>query len=76
MQLTTNFEDICDILILDAPSENLPGGNGKIFDWDILKDFKDVKISFLLALEYGIWGIDDNRAKMIGRDQVSEMMSF
>ena len=27
---------------------------------DILKDFKDVKISFLLALEYGIWGIDDN----------------
>ena len=37
---------------------------------DLLKDFKDVKISFLLALEYGIWGIDDNRAKMIGRDQV------
>ena len=34
------FEDICDILLLDAPSENLPGGNGKKFDWNILKDFK------------------------------------
>lgn len=37
------FEDICDILLLDAPSENLPGGNGKKFDWDILKDFKSKK---------------------------------
>ena len=32
--------DICDILLLDAPSENLPGGNGKKFDWNILKDYK------------------------------------
>ena len=40
IQLTTDFEDICDILILDAPSENLPGGNGKRFDWNILKDYK------------------------------------
>jgi phosphoribosylanthranilate isomerase len=37
------FEDICDILLLDAPSESLPGGNGKKFDWDILKDFKSKK---------------------------------
>ena len=43
MQLTTDFEDICDILLLDAPSEDLPGGNGKKFDWDILKDFKSKK---------------------------------
>ena len=42
-QLTTDFEDICDILLLDAPSEDLPGGNGKKFDWDILKDFKSKK---------------------------------
>ena len=43
MQLTKDFEDICDILLLDAPSETLPGGNGKKFDWDILKDFKSKK---------------------------------
>ena len=40
IQLTTDFEDICDMLLLDAPSENLPGGNGKKFDWNILKDYK------------------------------------
>ena len=37
------FEDVCDILLLDSPSEDLPGGNGKKFDWDILKDFKSKK---------------------------------
>ena len=37
------YEEICDILILDAPSEELPGGNGKKFDWKILKDFKSQK---------------------------------
>tara|TARA_B100000886_G_C20312504_1_gene444491 strand:- start:96 stop:737 length:642 start_codon:yes stop_codon:yes gene_type:complete len=40
---TKQFEDICDILLLDAPSETLPGGNGKKFDWDILKDFNSKK---------------------------------
>ena len=43
MKLTTDFEDICDILLLDAPSEVLPGGNGKKFDWNILKDYKSKK---------------------------------
>ena len=37
------FEDICDIVLFDAPSEDLPGGNGKKFDWNILKDFKSKK---------------------------------
>ena len=37
------YEEICDILILDAPSEELPGGNGKKFDWKILKNFKSKK---------------------------------
>ena len=37
------YEEICDILILDAPSEELPGGNGKKFDWKILKNFKSQK---------------------------------
>ena len=37
------YEEICDILILDAPSEELPGGNGKKFDWKILKNYKSQK---------------------------------
>ena len=43
--LRTNkeFEDVCDMLLLDAPSEALPGGNGKKFDWALLKDFKSKK---------------------------------
>ena len=36
---TKSFENICDIMILDAPSSNLPGGNGKQFDWNILKGY-------------------------------------
>ena len=36
-------EEICDILILDAPSKELPGGNGKKFDWEILKNHKSKK---------------------------------
>ena len=47
-QLTTDFEDICDILLLDAPSETLPGGNGKKFNWNILKDYKS-KQKWMLA---------------------------
>ena len=43
LRLTKEFEDICDILLLDAPSETLPGGNGKKFDWEILRDFKSKK---------------------------------
>ena len=37
------YEEICDILILDAPSKKLPGGNGKKFDWEILKNYKSKK---------------------------------
>ena len=37
------YVEICDILILDAPSEELPGGNGKKFDWKILKNYKSKK---------------------------------
>ena len=37
------FEDICDILIFDAPSTKLPGGNGEKFNWKILREFKSKK---------------------------------
>ena len=52
------FEDICDILLFDAPSETLPGGNGKKFDWDILKDFKSKK-KWMLAGGLNIENIEN-----------------
>ena len=52
------FEDISDILLLDAPSEALPGGNGKKFDWDILKDFKS-KNKWMLAGGLNIENIEN-----------------
>ena len=57
MHSTSDFEDICDILLLDAPSEDLPGGNGKKFDWDILKDFKSKK-KWMLAGGLNIQNIE------------------
>ena len=52
------FEDICDILLFDAPSEALPGGNGKKFDWDILKGFKSKK-KWMLAGGLNIENIEN-----------------
>ncbi len=52
------FEDICDILLFDAPSEVLPGGNGKKFDWEILKDFKSKK-KWMLAGGLNIENIEN-----------------
>ena len=45
---TKSFENISDIMILDAPSSILPGGNGKQFDWNILKGYKS-KSKWMLA---------------------------
>ena len=45
---TKSFENICDMMILDAPSSNLPGGNGKQFDWNILKGYSS-KTKWMLA---------------------------
>ena len=52
------FEDICDILLFDAPSETLPGGNGKKFDWNILEDFKSKK-KWMLAGGLNIENIEN-----------------
>ena len=37
------YENFCDFMLLDAPSTNLPGGNGERFDWNILKNYKSSK---------------------------------
>ena len=38
-----NYENLCDILLLDSPSTILPGGNGEIFNWNIIKDCEPSK---------------------------------
>ena len=46
--LLNEFEEVSDILLLDAPSTKLPGGNGNSFNWNITKDF-NLKNKWMLA---------------------------
>jgi len=45
---TNTYTPYCDWLLLDARPENLPGGNGKSFDWNILKQY-DRDMPYMLA---------------------------
>jgi phosphoribosylanthranilate isomerase len=38
-----DYENLCDILLLDSPSTILPGGNGEIFNWNIIKNCEPQK---------------------------------
>ena len=38
-----DYENLCDILLLDSPSTILPGGNGEIFNWNIIKNCEPSK---------------------------------
>ena len=58
LKANKEFEDICDIMLFDAPSETLPGGNGKKFDWDILRNFKSKK-KWMLAGGLNIENIEN-----------------
>ncbi len=40
---------------------------------DLLKPMKDIKVKAILELEYGLWGIDDKRAKLIGREKIEPL---
>ena len=55
---TKSFENFCDMMILDAPSSNLPGGNGKQFDWNILKGY-NTKTKWLLAGGLNLNNVED-----------------
>ena len=45
---TKKFDNYSDILLLDAPSMTLPGGNGSKFNWNILKNY-DYNKAWMLA---------------------------
>jgi len=38
-----DYENLCDILLLDSPSSILPGGNGEMFNWNIIKNCEPSK---------------------------------
>ena len=42
------YGDVSDILLLDAPSSKLPGGNGAKFNWKVLKNY-NYKKKLMLA---------------------------
>ena len=47
LEKSRRYEGSVDRLLFDAPAKALPGGNGEIFDWELLADF-----------EHGIpWGL-------------------
>ena len=52
------YESVCDILLLDSPSITLPGGNGKKFDWKVLKSYKSKK-KWMLAGGLNIYNIHE-----------------
>jgi phosphoribosylanthranilate isomerase len=51
------YQNCCDILLLDSPSTVLPGGNGEKFDWNILKNYNSKK-KWMLAGGLNIDNID------------------
>ena len=51
------FEDSCDFFLFDTKGK-LPGGNGLVFDWSILKNYK-YKKPFFLCVGVGIENIDE-----------------
>ena len=38
-----DYENLCDIILLDSPSTILPGGNGEMFNWNIIKNCEPQK---------------------------------
>ncbi len=40
------FEDVCDFYLFDTKGK-LPGGNGYVFNWEVLKDYPSTKPYFL-----------------------------
>ena len=50
IKLSKEFQKCCDMILFDAKTKTneLPGGGGKPFDWNLLKNFKS-KIEWMLA---------------------------
>lgn len=51
------FEGVCDFFLFDTKGD-LPGGNGEMFDWSVLKSYPSEK-SFFLSGGIGLESIND-----------------
>ena len=40
---------------------------------DILVKYPDIKVNYLFSMEHGIWGTDDKRSKLVGRDGIDPL---
>ena len=47
LQQTASYEDVCDAFLFDAKGK-LPGGNGRQFDWNVLRQYRG-RHPFLLS---------------------------
>tara|TARA_B110000263_G_scaffold221678_1_gene210284 strand:- start:82 stop:699 length:618 start_codon:yes stop_codon:yes gene_type:complete len=55
-KLLKDYEDYCDLFLFDSKSE-LPGGSGKTFDWEILKQY-NLKKEFFISGGIGLDSIN------------------
>ncbi len=68
------YEDVTDLFLFDTKGK-LPGGNGQVFNWDILAGY-DLKIPFLLSGGIGLEHLSNIKSfehpKLAGVDVNSE----
>ncbi|TLU97227.1 phosphoribosylanthranilate isomerase [Dyadobacter luticola] len=55
--MLNNYKSFCDLFLFDTAGEN-PGGNGKAFDWQLLKRYDNEK-PFLLSGGIGLDNIEE-----------------
>jgi len=60
-EIVTPYEDVCDFFLFDTKGK-LPGGNGYVFDWNVLTNYPSTKPFFLSG--------------GIGLDQVEKLKEF
>jgi phosphoribosylanthranilate isomerase len=64
-ELLTPYEPIVDYFLFDTKGEQ-PGGNGFVFDWNLLKNYNS-KVPFILSGGIGLEQVDDIK-ELLKRD--------
>jgi uncharacterized protein YbbC (DUF1343 family) len=64
-----DFKILKDKKIIILTNHSAINKNGKHL-LDLLKSYPTIKVKAILELEHGLWGIDDKRNKLIGREKI------